>query len=56
MKIIIKKFISGEFEKVDSIPLCMIRQIKHNENGYEFILFEGEKFFEKECILEFDIK
>lgn len=52
-KIIIKKWIGGEFLKVREFSIEEVKQIRHHKNGLELVLNGNIQLFDEQCIIEF---
>ena len=53
-KIVVKKWIDGEFQEVKSYSVDEIRQIRHHTDGLEIVLNEDIRLYDKECVIAFE--
>ena len=52
-KVIIKKWMNGEFVKVKEYFLKEVKQVRHHKEGLELVLNGNVRLFDEQCIIEF---
>lgn len=53
-KIVVKKWIDGEFQEVGNYFVDAVQQIRHHADGLEIVLSGYIKLYDKQCVIEFE--
>lgn len=52
-KVIVKKWINGDFKKIKEFPIEIVKQIQNTSNGLLFVFNDSTYVCSGECAVEF---